>query len=56
MRVDLTVALLVVVFHVSGHFKPWCQVEISQVSPEVRIVYDMLLVTLLIVMTIIMHL
>ena len=52
-------ALLVVVFNteeVSGLFKPWCLVEILQVSSEVRIVYNMLLVTLSIVMTIIMHL
>ena len=55
MRVDLTMALLVVVFNmeeVSGLSKPWCLVEVSQISPEVRIVHDTLLVTLLIVMTI----
>ena len=54
MRVDLTVASLVMVFNmneVSGLSKPWCLVEVSQISPEVRIVHDTLLVTLLIVMT-----
>ena len=36
---------------VSGLSKPLCLVEVSQVSPEVRTVHDMLLVTLLIVIT-----
>ena len=36
---------------VSGLSKPWCLVEVLQVSPEVRTVHNMLLVTLLIVIT-----
>ena len=56
MRVDMSMTFLIMVFNleeVSGLFKPRCLVEISQVSPDVGVVHDTLLVTLLIVMTII---